>query len=481
MKRNRILTRIALFFSVLMLLTSTVQTTYGLIVTQTDPLINIFTPSEVKMDGLLLTKYVEHPFSDSYVIPDNIAFDYKVDLGAHYANTNLDTTNGTVKADDNGSLTVSVKPGKPVTVEGIDEGTAVTVTELQKTDSGFSVKDGVTSKEAIVSADGTLTVSFTNVYTPAAADPIISVIGTKTLEGREWLEGDSFDFLLEMKSGDGSWAEFATETVTADTEGHAFDFTEAVRTVSYDHAGAYEFRVSEIIGTLENMAYDKTVNHFTVNVGDRDMDGSLEIRDVTVAENAAVTVSDSGEYAVNVTFNNTFVPPVIPVPQDITVPVTVKKTVVNTGTLKIGPDGFRFILENTDTGDKMSLTADKDGMAVADLTYTAADAGKIFTYTLAEQNDGREDVIYDQSVHKITVAVTLGEDNILRTAITVDGEDTDEIITAFENIYHVEEDPAPPTADDGSHVRFWLVMTLVSGIVCAVLVQLEKRYRVSMK
>ncbi len=484
MIKNKVFRRLALLFSLIMLITSTVNTTYGYIVTQTDSLINTFTPGQTLVNGLHISKTVEHPLGEGYVIPDNISFDFQVNLGSLYANTTIKTTVGNIVADENGTITVSIKPGKSVDIEDIDEGTKVTVTEVQKDGSGFTVKDGAV-KEATVSADGSVTIDFVNNYTPANVQPtIVTVSGTKVLGGREWQTGDTFSFLLEQDTGNGNWVSLGTKTITYDAENadfNKFDFSDLVQALTFDTVGTYAFRISEVVGNLENVDYDKTVNSFTIKVGDADMDGKLEVQDVTGAQNAAVTKDDeAGKYNVVVTFNNTFVPPVVPDPDDIAVTITVNKTVKNTGTQALGPNGFEFVLENVATGEKTALETDNDGKAIFNLPFTAADIGKTYNYTLSETNEGKQGVTYDAVVYNIQVAIALGEDNKLIATVTRNGTAVENCVAEFENTFHTEQEPSPPTGDN-SNSTFWFIMMIISGTACVVLLLIDKRYRAGMK
>lgn len=465
---------LALIVSVIMLVTSTVQTTFGLIATKTDPLINTFTPFESLVSNLLISKNVEHPFGEGYVIPDDIEFDFEVALGSLYANTTVKTTAGNVVANENGVINVSVKPGKSIGIEDIDEGTKVTVTEVQMDGSGFAVKDGVATKEATISADGSVSVDYVNVYTPKKVKPtIVDVSGIKILEGREWQEGDSFTILLEQNTGKDKWKELGTKTVTYDAENedfNKFDFSDIIHDLKFDEIGTYSFRISEIVGDLENVDYDKTVNYFTIKVSDNDMDGKLEIQNVTASQNAVVTKDETtGEYDVVVTINNTFVPPVVPDPDDISVPVTVNKTVENTGTDAIGPENFEFVLENITTGDKTAIRTDAAGKAVFDLTFTADDIGKIYNYKLSETDEGKIGITYDEDIYAIQISIALSEDNELAATVISNGVVVENCVAQFENTYHTDDEPTPPTGDS-SNLIFWFIMMLVSGAAVITLV-----------
>ena len=436
--KHKIFRRIALLLSLVMLLTSTVNTTFGFIVTKTDSLVNIFTPFDSAISDLMITKKVEHPLGDQYVIPNRIAFDYQVELGSLYANTTVHTSQGDVVADANGVITVAVTPGKTLTVRGIDSGTKVKVTELQ-TGNGFAVKDGVAAKEGTVSENSDLKFDYVNVYTPAPVQPgNVLVTGTKVLQGRQWQAGDSFRFTLEQKTGSSGWKSLDTQTVTYDANNqdfNRFDFTAPVQALTFDEVGVYQFRITEAAGNLENVDYDRTVNTFNIRVTDVDMDGKLEINSVTADENATVS-EQGGNYNVAVVFRNTYVPaPPGPDPENIAVNIRVEKTVKNTGVFSITPEDFEFVLENTASGEKLTQKSNEKGKAAFELPFAAADVGKIFTYQLSETNTGKQGVTYDTKVYDIAVAIALGSDNKLVATVTVDGEKVENAVLAFSNTY----------------------------------------------
>ena len=478
MIKNKITRRLALLVSLIMLLTSTVNTTFGFIVTKTDSLINTFVPFDSTINNLLISKNVEHPFGDEYVIPDNIAFDFKVDFGTPYAKATIKTTNGNIVADEDGSIQISVKPGKNFAVEGIDAGTKVTVTETQKVGSGFTVKDGAVTMYGIVAEDGSLEFQYVNVYTPASVCPTnVSVKGNKILEGRDWQEGDSFTFTLEQKQSDNSWAALGTETVTYSADNanfNHFDFSDLMKTLTFEKIGVYEFRITEVVGNLDNVYYDKSVNTFTIKVTDVDMDGKLEVSTVTVGQNAKVTEKD-GKYKVDVTFNNTFVP-VVSEPDDIEVNIGVNKTVKNTGVSAIGPAGFEFVLEDLVSGEKLAVKSDQNGDAVFSLPFTSADVGKTFTYKLSETNSGITGVAYDNKVYDISIDISLGEDNKLIALVCMDGDVTKKPVAEFVNIYHTKLHDSPQTGDN-SNPTFWFIMMILSGATCIFLAIIDKKYR----
>lgn len=475
MKTGKILRKLAILMSLVMLITSTVNTTYGFIVMSTDPITNIFVPDDVRVNGLTISKAVEHPLGENYKIPDNISFDFKVELGSYYASSKLVTTLGELKSDENGVFNISIKPGATFGIEGLKEGTVVKVTEQTTSLYGFAVK-GEATKQVTVGTDGTASIEFTNIYTPDAVKPEnVTVSGTKVLEGREWLDSDNFTFVLEQKDGD-SWTKLGEKTVAYDEKNTAFnqfDFSDVIKTVTFNSVGTYTFRISEVVGDLQNIDYDKTVNHFAIKVTDVDMDGKLEINTVAGTENANVT-EKNGVYGVSVTFNNTFIPPVVTDPDPITVEIGIDKTVENTGTLRYGLEGFEFVLENTATSEKLAAISDKNGKAKLFLTFTKADVGKAYTYKLSETDHGLHGMTYDDNVYEITVSVSLSEDNRLIATFTIDGQTAQTLNASFKNVYHVD-DPTPPQTLDDANLVFWLTMTIISASVLVALTVYDKR------
>ncbi len=458
----------AMIMSFVLIFAFSVQATFGYIVISTQPVINTFKPLQSIMNGLMISKTIEHPYGRDYIIPDNISFDFEVDLGSEYAGYTFNTSDGEKTADPNGMLAAAIKPGSTLTIEGIDAGTKVIVTEKQNK-NGFVVKNN-SSQEVTISENGTMPVDFVNSYSPEKVKPNITVSGEKILKGREWQEGDIFSFLLEYDRGNGEWENIGEKIITYDGERsnyNRFDFSEAVQALEFTNIGTYTFRMSEIKGSLDGMVYDETVNYFQIVVTDTEMDGKLEIGTVTGTQNANV-VNDS----VTVTFNNTFQTPDFPIlPEDITVDIIVNKTIKNTGTAAITPEGFHFELLNIESGEKVTLCTDKDGVSVHSLTFTAEDIGKTVTYILTEVNDGRANVIYSKEKYEIKVTIILDESaNKLITAFAIDGVEAEEMIVVFENTYdYSPENPLSPPTDNYDSLGFWFFIMLISGAIMIVM------------
>lgn len=446
--------RIMLLLSVATLLISVIGGSLAYIVTQTPSLRNVFT-SDLKPTGdLIIRKSVEHPFGTGYSVPEGLTFGFRVELGAEYAGKTLETSQGTVTADSAGVITVWVEADSSLTVYDLDVDTQVKVTEISE-HPGFRANR---EQQQIVITKGQYNVvRFTNTYTAAPADSgTLRVGGVKNLEGRDWQEGDSFTFQLEYQTGfDGdryTWEPLGTETVTyalvelEDPENpglipqadfNRFDFTALLAQFPFDEAGYYAFRVSEVAGSIGGISYDPLVGYFTVLVGDSDMDGSLEIQDVTVSGNAQVTVDETG-FAVCVNVTNRYAPAGS---AQILVDI-VKNMEDRSGQVKL-PEGFLFDLY--DEAGNLVASSEATGAAgetAIKLVYSADRAGQTFFYTLVERADGQPGVVYDERTYSIQVSVADNLDGTVSAVVSAAGSEeaaSDQFRAVFTNVYDPED------------------------------------------
>lgn len=479
--KKLILTRIFLFISLITLLTSTFNTTFGFIVTKTNSLVNIFKPFQGIVSSLDISKSLEHPFGEEYIIPEGLSFDFEVNLGSLYRDSTIKTSKGNIKADENGKIIVPVRPYETVGIEGIDEGTTVTVTEILKSSSGFSVKDGKNSKEVQISVSNIAKADFVNIYTPLSLDAsFFTLMGEKILSGRDWQEGDNFTFLLEREVND-VWEKVGTKTVSyteENTDFNKFDFSDILETIEFKEIGTHLFRISEVSENLENIDYDKTVNYFSIRISDTDMDGKLEAENVTASQNAVVN-KENDKYNIFVTFNNSFIPPDIS-ETTTEAQITVNKTIENLGKHSITAEGFEFILENKANGNKTSLKTNENGKAVFKIPLSLADIGQNFCYTLYEVNDGKKNITYDETVYEIEITPELNDNGKLISKITSGKEKSDSFIFEFQNKYNSDVEDSPPTGID-TNLSLWLLMLVISSISSIVLFIIEHKYKVSVK
>lgn len=120
-----------------------------------------------------------------------------------------------------GKATFTLKDGGEKTIAGLPVGARYTVTEdaAEGYTTAVNGADGSKAEGAVTEAGATA--AFTNTYGTAAEGRDVSTAGlfTKTLEGRDWAEGDSFQFTLTGEGGapmpEGSADGSKTVSVTA--------------------------------------------------------------------------------------------------------------------------------------------------------------------------------------------------------------------------------------------------------------------------
>ncbi len=280
---------------------------------------------------------------------------------------------------------------------------------------------------------------FVNRYA-ITGDVSVLIEGTKTLVGRE-LAAEEFAFDLLDEAG--SPVQTATNGADGAIRFGAMTFTEP---------GIYRFTVAEQVGTDENVTYDTARFGVTVTVTDNGK-GGLD---------AAVTLEDGAIH-----FTNVFTPD----PDPLTLEILAKKTVKNLGELKIGPENFRFLLENMTLGTDQTALSGQDGLARFALMFTEADIGKTYTYKLSEVNDGREGVEYSTAVYNIAITIALDEHNTLVATVLNNGAEVEQAEGLFENIFH----DTPPKMGDGLVPRL-LALVLSAGAIVTMLAWPRKKH-----
>jgi len=169
---------------------------------------------------------------------------------------------------------------------------------------------------------------------------------------------------------------------------------------------------------------------------------------------------------------NTFIPGEIPPVIDTTVIVQVDKQVLCSGTETMSPEGFIFELECDQTGEKYQMVSDRNGKASVSLNFSAEDAGKAFTYTLKEVNDGRTHVVYDNSVHILAINIVLDEvsDTLVATA-TMDGVTS--VIPTAQFVNQYSPTPVIPPLGDEMNLPLYAMMLVMS--LCALAIVARRR------
>ena len=250
-------------------------------------------------------------------------------------------------------------------------------------------------------------VVFKNTFTGEDAE--LTLAGKKTLTGGRPLKANEFSFVLKDSTGK------EIQTVKNAADG-SFRFDK----LTFDTVGTYEYTISEVKGTDDQIKYDETVYEITVTVT---YDGQ---KMTAVATVDGKTVNEYG-------YTNVFTP------NRLSVNISAEKKLTNYTNKTMGLDGFTFQI--TDGSKVYTAVSGADGLAVFEIEYTAEDIGKTYNYKLTEVKGNVEDMTYDETVYDVTVAVTqdavTGE---LKATVTQTAK------AVFTNVYGTYEEP-PVTAD----------------------------------
>lgn len=293
--------------------------------------------------------------------------------------------------------------------KGITYGDAKYTIETTITDKG----DGTLKAEHVLKDAKTAT--FKNTYSVTPTDADLDFDLSKAIDGREWTDGDEFSFTITAPDG-APLPDPATVTVS---EYDAKDGIAAIKfgKIRYTAAGTYKYEIRENAGNTVGMTYDSHVATAEVTVTE-DGDGNLT---------ANVTKKENGR------FTNTY------------------RTGLNytaAGGLWLSKylDGrpmtegqFTFTVTPADDASARALgllpgansfkspaAAEAtvgliDILAGHEVIFTQADAGKTFTYTVAEKNDGQPGYTYDDAVRTVTIAIADDTAGTLTATTTVSG------------------------------------------------------------
>ena len=298
-----------------------------------------------------------------------------------------------------------------------------------------------TNKEGVEIADKKA--SFLNEYTTtpatyATADAHLK----KVLTGRDWKDGETFEFTIEALDG-APEPKNTTVTVTKPAKGNETEFD--FGTITFDEPGTYKYEVTETNGgkTIDGLTYTDNTATIEVVVTDRfediDYNGRLTA-EVTVAKETFTNVYQSsldygamGGLAITKQLNGR----------------------------DMAKDQFEFTITPEDDASKakfgfgdtpLKSEAANDGAvslveAFTDITFDQDDAGKTYAFTVEETKGGNENEGYTNDTTKYDVAVAITDDTLghLTATTTVNGDevaewtadmaDTETITLPFVNAY----------------------------------------------
>lgn len=314
-------------------------------------------------------------------------------------------------------------------IEYTEAGThAYTLREVKGNAGGITYSDAEYGIETTITdnGDGTLeakhvlkddvkAATFENAYSVTPIDAELDFDLSKAIDGRDWTDADKFSFTVTAPEGT-PLPDPATVTVS---KKDAEDGIAAIKfgKIHYTAAGTYKYEIRENAGSAAGMTYDAHVATAEVTVTDNG-------KGVLIAN---VTKKDSGR------FTNTY---------------RTELDYVAAGGLKLSKtlsgrpmtEGqFTFTVTPADEASANALglheganvykspaTAEAtvgliDILAGHEVKFKQADAGKTFTYTVAEKNDGQPGYTYDEAVRTVTIAIADDGAGTLTATTTVIG------------------------------------------------------------
>ena len=322
--------------------------------------------------------------------------------------------------DKLGKHTYTLREAKGgTTSKGVTYSDAKYTIETTITDNG----DGTLKAEHVLK--GTEPAEFKNTYSVTPLDAELDFDLSKVISGRDWTDGDEFSFTITAPEG-APLPDPATVTVS---KKDAKDGIAAIKfgKIHYAAAGTYKYEIRENAGSTVGMTYDAHVATAEVTVTE-DSDGNLTAN-VTKKENERFTntyrteldYAAAGGLKLSKTLygrpmtEGQFTFTVTPADDD------------SARALGLLPGANNFESPATIEGTVGQI----DILAGHEAKFTQADAGKTFTYTVAEKNDGQPGYTYDDAVRTVTIAIADDTAGTLTATTTVSGGSEGTLVTEY--------------------------------------------------
>ncbi len=311
------------------------------------------------------------------------------------------------------------KPGKyPYTLREVNGGT--TSKGITYSDAKYTIETTITDN-----GDGTLSAThelksatpatFENTYSVTPTDADLDFDLSKVISGRDWTDGDEFSFTITAPE-DAPLPDPATVTVS---NKDAKDGIAAIKfgKIHYAAAGTYKYEIRENAGSTVGMTYDAHVATAEVTVTENG-DGSLTAN-VTKKENGRFTNTYRTELnytAAGGLWLSKYLDgrPMTEGQFTFTVTPADDASARALGLLP-GANSFKSPAAAEATVGLIDILAGHE------VIFTQADAGKTFTYTVAEKNDGQPGYTYDDAVRTVTIAIADDTAGTLTATTTVSG------------------------------------------------------------
>lgn len=329
-------------------------------------------------------------------------------------------TMSAVKYDKAGTHAYTLREVKGgTTSKGITYSDAKFAIETTITDNG----DGTLSAQHVLkNAEAAI---FKNTYSVTPLETELDFGLSKAIDGRDWTDGDEFSFTITVPEGT-PLPDPATVTVS---KRDAKDGIAAIKfgKIHYAAAGTYKYEIRENAGSTVGMTYDAHVATAEVTVTE-DSDGTLTAN-VTKKENGRFTntyrteldYAAAGGLKLSKTLygrpmtEGQFTFTVTPADDD------------SASALGLLPGANNYESPATIEGTVGQI----DILAGHEVKFTQADAGKTFTYTVAEKNDGQPGYTYDDAVRTVTIAIADDTAGTLTATTTVSGGSEGTLVTEY--------------------------------------------------
>lgn len=298
------------------------------------------------------------------------------------------------------------------TSKGITYSDAKYTIETTITDNG----DGTLKAEHVLKdAKDATAATFENAYSVTPTDADLDFGLSKAIDGRDWTDGDEFSFTITAPEGV-PLPDPATVTVS---KGDAEDGIAAIKfgKIHFAAAGTYKYEIRENAGSTVGMTYDAHVATAEVTVTE-DGEGNLTAN-VTKKENGRFTNTYRTELnytAAGGLWLSKYLDgrPMTEGQFTFTVTPADDASARALGLLP-GANSFKSPAAAEATVGLIDILAGHE------VIFTQADAGKTFTYTVAEKNDGQPGYTYDDAVRTVTIAIADDTAGTLTATTTVSG------------------------------------------------------------
>ncbi len=261
---------------------------------------------------------------------------------------------------------------------------------------------------------------FVNIYT-ITGDDTITLSGEKIIDGRDFMEGDSFTFELYEADENYNPAETPKLTVNMDTATKKYSIDLEYTAEDAGKTFYYVLKEQNAGQTVNGIVYSEAVYEIEVKVEDNGVGG---IKTTVTVENATTsTLNFVNEYKIVSGTSAQF---------EATKELNGKEL-----------SGLNFgfnLIESNANWESLNLLQNKanNGTEILfdEISYT--EAGDYY-YLVAEQNGGQtiDGITYDDTVYRIHVKVTDNLDGTLSRTIVITDDNGEETAIVFVNEYNV--------------------------------------------